>query len=83
MVIPLPVYFYRTKVCTQVVSLQAYSDLQPFTDLYRHPPGTAIDLTSAPVILHLQHDLSLLDLVNAAGRSMENCDFKKVCTNLS
>ncbi|XP_045611092.1 all trans-polyprenyl-diphosphate synthase PDSS2 [Procambarus clarkii] len=57
---------------------QAYSDLQPFTDLYRHPPGTAIDLTSAPVILHLQHDLSLLDLVNAAGRSMENCDFKKI-----
>lgn len=57
---------------------QAYSDLQPFTDLYRHPPGTAIDLTSAPVILHLQHDLLLLDLVATAGDSMENCDFKKI-----
>lgn len=58
--------------------LQVYSDLQPFTDLYRHPPGTAIDLTSAPVILHLLHDHSLLDYVAAAGNSMENCDFKKV-----
>ncbi|KAG0719977.1 Decaprenyl-diphosphate synthase subunit 2 [Chionoecetes opilio] len=57
---------------------QAYSDLQPFTDLYRHPPGTAIDLTSAPVILHLLHDPSLLDYVVAAGNSMENCDFKKI-----
>uniref|UniRef100_A0A0P4WB96 Decaprenyl-diphosphate synthase subunit 2 n=1 Tax=Scylla olivacea TaxID=85551 RepID=A0A0P4WB96_SCYOL len=57
---------------------QVYSDLQPFTDLYRHPPGTAIDLTSAPVILHLLHDHSLLDYVTAAGNSMENCDFKKI-----
>lgn len=57
---------------------QAYSDLQPFTDLYRHPPGTSIDMTSAPVILHLMHDLSLLDFVAAAGESMENCDFKKI-----
>lgn len=60
------------------VTSQAYSDLQPFTDLYRHPPGTSIDMTSAPVILHLMHDLSLLDYVAAAGDSMENCDFKKV-----
>ncbi|KAK3875320.1 hypothetical protein Pcinc_019802 [Petrolisthes cinctipes] len=57
---------------------QAYSDLQPFTDLYRHPPGTSIDLTSAPVILHLQRDKSLLDIVAKAGDSMENCDFKKI-----
>ena len=64
-------------LCT-LITLQAYSDLQPFTDLYRHPPGTAIDLTCAPVILHLMHDNSLLDYVVAAGNSMENCDFKKV-----
>lgn len=57
---------------------QAYSDLQPFTDLYRYPPGTAFDLTSAPVVLHLQRDLSLLSLITSAGDSLENCDFKKI-----
>ncbi|XP_069975786.1 all trans-polyprenyl-diphosphate synthase PDSS2 [Penaeus vannamei] len=57
---------------------QSYSDLQPFTDLYRHPPGTSFDLTSAPVILHLQKDLSLLEVVEAAGDCMDNCDYKKI-----
>nr|XP_053626455.1 LOW QUALITY PROTEIN: all trans-polyprenyl-diphosphate synthase PDSS2-like [Cherax quadricarinatus] len=57
---------------------QAYSDLQPFTDLYCYPPGTTIDLTSAPVILHLQSDPSLLRLISAAGDSMEHRDFKKI-----
>lgn len=63
--------------------LQSYSDLQPFTDLYRHPPGTAFDLTSAPVILHLQKDLSLLEVVEAAGDCMDNCDYKIVSIDIS
>lgn len=73
-------FFYtdESRTVLTILHFQAYSDLQPFTDLYRHPPGTAIDLTSAPVILHLLRDLSLLEDVTAAGDSMENCDFKKV-----
>ena len=59
--------------------LQAYSDLQPFTDLYRHPPGTPFDLTSAPVIMQLQRDPEpIMDLVKQAKDNMDNCDYKKV-----
>ncbi|XP_076046748.1 all trans-polyprenyl-diphosphate synthase PDSS2-like [Oratosquilla oratoria] len=61
---------------------QAHSELQPFTDLYRHPPGMAFDLTSAPVILHLLKDPSIMDIISPMRESVENCDFKKLHSHI-
>jgi len=57
-------------------SWQAHADLQPFLDLYRCPPGTQFDLTSAPVLLHCQEDPDLLGYIQSCGDSIDNLDFK-------
>lgn len=61
------------------LAMQVQADLQPFIHLNQYPPGTPFSLTSAPIILHLQNDSSLLDYIQANGHiSVENLDYKKV-----
>lgn len=57
---------------------QAYTDLQPFLDLYRYPPGTPFDLTSSPVIMHLWEDPELRLEIQKAGESLDDFDYKKI-----
>lgn len=69
---------------------QVHSDLQPFIDLYRHPPGTPFDLTSAPVVLHLEElrkdtcpensSRIILDYIKNPPTCVESCDFEMVRT---
>ncbi|XP_066989393.1 all trans-polyprenyl-diphosphate synthase PDSS2 isoform X1 [Macrobrachium rosenbergii] len=57
---------------------QAYTDLQPFLDFYRHPPGSPFDLTSSPVVMHLTEDPSLREEILKVGDVWDEHDFKKI-----
>ncbi|XP_013776731.1 decaprenyl-diphosphate synthase subunit 2-like [Limulus polyphemus] len=61
---------------------QTHADLQPFTDTYRHPPGTMFDLTSVPVLLCLENEPKLLDYIRSCGASVTSLDFKKLHTTV-
>ncbi|MCL4120390.1 UNVERIFIED_CONTAM: hypothetical protein GTU68_048733 [Idotea baltica] len=62
---------------------QVHSELQPFVDLPRHPPGTPFDLTSAPVVLQIENAKDeastkmILDIVehSPSAASIETADF--------
>ncbi|KAH7947225.1 hypothetical protein HPB52_008491 [Rhipicephalus sanguineus] len=56
---------------------QVHSDLQPFVDTYRHPPGMPFVLTSAPVVLHLESDPSLLEEIRSHRDNVEKLDYLK------
>ncbi|KAI5715911.1 hypothetical protein M8J77_024448 [Diaphorina citri] len=57
---------------------QACLDLEPFTSNYA--PGTIFNLTSAPVMFHLEQEKSdeLLNEINKGTESVTNIDYKKV-----
>ncbi len=67
------------------LALQAFSELQPFAD---ESYKTSFDLSSAPVLLHLEEDRELLDYIQReckrAGESssdksnVDRLNFKKV-----
>ncbi|KAK7040807.1 Decaprenyl-diphosphate synthase subunit 2, partial [Halocaridina rubra] len=57
---------------------QAYTDLQPFMDLYRYPPGTPFDLTSSPVIMHLKEHPELCHDIHNAMDTLDERDYKKI-----
>ncbi|GFY71440.1 decaprenyl-diphosphate synthase subunit 2 [Trichonephila inaurata madagascariensis] len=42
---------------------QVYSDLQPFVDSLGYPPGNKFDLTSIPVIFHLEKNQDKVDRI--------------------
>lgn len=55
-------------------------ELQHFVDDKRYPTGTPFELVSAPILLHLQRDPSVLELVRtrSVGRIQEPIDYKKI-----
>uniref|UniRef100_A0A8D8TH18 Decaprenyl-diphosphate synthase subunit 2 n=1 Tax=Cacopsylla melanoneura TaxID=428564 RepID=A0A8D8TH18_9HEMI len=57
---------------------QACLDLEPFTSNYA--PGTIFNLTSAPIMFHLEQekDAELLNEINKGEESVTNIDYKKV-----
>lgn len=57
---------------------QVHSDLQPFVDTYRHPPGIPFVLTSAPVVLHLENDASLVEEIRRHTSNAEKLDYLKL-----
>lgn len=57
---------------------QVHSDLQPFVDTYRHPPGVPFVLTSAPVVLHLESDPSLVGEIQRHRDDVEKLDYLKL-----
>lgn len=57
---------------------QVHSDLQPFVDTYRHPPGIPFVLTSAPVVLHLENDASLVEEIRRHTSNVEKLDYLKL-----
>ncbi|XP_064473713.1 all trans-polyprenyl-diphosphate synthase PDSS2-like [Ornithodoros turicata] len=59
---------------------QVHSDLQPFVDTYRNPPGLPFSLMSAPVILQLENDSSLLKEINYCRDNLEKLDYLKLHT---
>ncbi|XP_068225358.1 all trans-polyprenyl-diphosphate synthase PDSS2 [Palaemon carinicauda] len=56
---------------------QAYTDLQPFLDFYRYPPGSPFDLTSSPVVMHITEDPGLVEQISKVDVWDEH-DFKKI-----
>ena len=64
------------------IGLQAFIELQPFIDSYKHPLDTAptFDLISAPVILHIENNGEPLDsiIINNSNDESQQYDFKKL-----
>jgi len=56
---------------------QAYLDLEPFTST-NYRSGTSFNLTSAPVMFHLEKDASLLSEIDKGLDSVENVDYDKI-----
>lgn len=57
---------------------QAHSDLQPFVDLSRYPPGTTFELLSSPVIYHIQQFPSVVSYIQSFAGSLDELDFSKL-----
>uniref|UniRef100_T1IZC4 Decaprenyl-diphosphate synthase subunit 2 n=1 Tax=Strigamia maritima TaxID=126957 RepID=T1IZC4_STRMM len=57
---------------------QVHSELQPFTDVQKHPPGMPFDLTSLPVLTHLKDDPELLNYIGKYKQNLDNVDYKFV-----
>nr|XP_018900018.1 PREDICTED: decaprenyl-diphosphate synthase subunit 2 [Bemisia tabaci] len=57
---------------------QACLDLEPFTSGSHYTLGTAFNLTSAPVMFHLEHDPSLFDEIDKGIESVHDVDYTKV-----
>ncbi|GLH06334.1 Decaprenyl-diphosphate synthase subunit 2 [Gryllus bimaculatus] len=57
---------------------QACLDLEPFRTSSQYTPGSAFNLTSAPVLFHLQHDHSLFEEIEKGIDSVENVDYEKI-----
>lgn len=62
--------------CKIALAWQAQNDLQHFTDLYRNPPGTAFDMTSAPVVLHLKTNPDFINYIHDCDNNLDNLDYK-------
>lgn len=62
---------------------QVHSDLQPFVDTYRHPPGLPFSLMSAPVVLQLESDPSLLKEIHRCRDNVEKLDYLKLHTRIT
>ena len=57
---------------------QACLDLEPFVAGSQYVPGSTFNLTSAPVLFHLEHDPSLYTEIEAGVESVQNVDYEKV-----
>uniref|UniRef100_T1IQY2 Decaprenyl-diphosphate synthase subunit 2 n=1 Tax=Strigamia maritima TaxID=126957 RepID=T1IQY2_STRMM len=57
---------------------QVHSELQPFTDIQKHPPGMPFDLTSVPVLTHLKVDPELRNYIGNNKQNLDNVDYKFV-----
>lgn len=57
---------------------QACLDLEPFTNGSRYSLGEMFNLTSAPVMLHLEHEPSLYEEIDKGQESVQNVDYAKI-----
>ncbi|KAL4118917.1 hypothetical protein QTP88_011796 [Uroleucon formosanum] len=57
---------------------QAYLDLEPFLSGSPHSLGISFNLTSAPVMFHLEHDSSLFKEIDKGINSIQDVDYVKV-----
>lgn len=57
---------------------QACLDLEPFVVGSQYVPGSVFNLTSAPVLFHLEHDPSLFTEIEEGVESVQNVDYEKV-----
>ncbi|XP_025202595.1 decaprenyl-diphosphate synthase subunit 2-like isoform X2 [Melanaphis sacchari] len=57
---------------------QAYLDLEPFLSGSMYSLGMSFNLTSAPVIFHLEHDSSLFKEIDKGINSIQDVDYVKV-----
>ncbi|KAJ4438839.1 hypothetical protein ANN_14792 [Periplaneta americana] len=57
---------------------QACVDLEPFIPGSQYVSGSLFNLTSAPVLFHLQHDPSLFNEIDKGLDSIQNVDYEKV-----
>ncbi|KAJ9573622.1 hypothetical protein L9F63_008963, partial [Diploptera punctata] len=62
---------------------QACLDLEPFVAGTQYVTGAMFNLTSAPVLFHLQHDPNLFTEIEAGIESVHNVDYEKVHTIVS
>ncbi|XP_026808295.1 decaprenyl-diphosphate synthase subunit 2-like [Rhopalosiphum maidis] len=57
---------------------QAYLDLEPFLSDSMYLLGMSFNLTSAPVMFHLEHDSSLFKEIDKGVNSIQDVDYVKV-----
>nr|QUH22246.1 putative decaprenyl diphosphate synthase 2b [Megoura viciae] len=57
---------------------QAYLDLEPFLSSSPYSLGISFNLTSAPVMFHLEHDSSLFKEIDKGINSVQDVDYVKV-----
>lgn len=57
---------------------QACLDLEPFRPTSQYIVGSPFNLTSAPVLFHLQHDHSLFDEIEKGVESVEKVNYEKI-----
>ncbi|PNF29029.1 hypothetical protein B7P43_G14194 [Cryptotermes secundus] len=57
---------------------QACLDLEPFIAGSQYASGSMFNLTSAPVLFHLEHDPSLFTEIDKGVESVQNVDYDKV-----
>jgi hypothetical protein len=62
------------------LSVQACLDLEPFNAGSQYVSGSLFNLTSAPVLFHLEHDPSLFAEIDKGIESVQNVDYAKVCS---
>lgn len=62
---------------------QACLDLEPFTTGSRYSPGEIFNLTSAPVMLHLEHVPALYEEIEKGRESVQNVDYGKIHEQVS
>lgn len=60
--------------------VQACLDLEPFIAGSQYVSGSMFNLTSAPVLFHLEHDPSLFAEIDKGIESVQNVDYAKVCS---
>ncbi|XP_069669009.1 all trans-polyprenyl-diphosphate synthase PDSS2-like isoform X2 [Periplaneta americana] len=61
-----------------ILAWQACVDLEPFIPGSQYVSGSLFNLTSAPVLFHLQHDPSLFNEIDKGLNSIQNVDFEKI-----
>ncbi|KAJ4438840.1 hypothetical protein ANN_14793 [Periplaneta americana] len=61
-----------------ILAWQACVDLEPFIPGSQYVAGSLFNLTSAPVLFHLQHDPSLFNEIDKGLDSIQNVDFEKI-----
>ncbi|CAI6343358.1 unnamed protein product [Macrosiphum euphorbiae] len=57
---------------------QAYLDLEPFMSGSPYSLGISFNLTSAPVMFHLEHDPSLFEEIDKGVNSVQDVDYAKI-----
>lgn len=62
---------------TKVFLLQACLELEPFTNAH-YSPNTVFNLTSAPVLFHLERDPSMFVEINKGLDSIYDVDYATV-----
>lgn len=61
-----------------MTSAQAYMDLEPFLPGSPYSLGISFNLTSAPVMFHLEHDPALFEEIDKGVNSVQDVDYVKV-----
>lgn len=69
-------YDAKNKSIMSDILLQACLDLEPFGSNYT--PDSTFNLTSAPVLFHLEHDNTLYKEIEKGLESVNNVDYNKV-----